>query len=259
MVFRALEPVSTFLLTALFLQGSEPVSFNVALALVPIVCGAALTSLGSMELTVYGVAVVMIANLMFSARGILVRMAKKERLDTYNIFFYTCKPLSLSSLWHCSPAVLVARPGAYAAAAQFWLVSMIWLGEWHAGEGSEEEHQVGRDFFQLDSWVVVMTGVNVTGFYCYMQFSFIVLSQVGVLTHSVCNAMRRPAIIATSVIYFQNEINLLNLGGILLSCGGALYYGRLKSQATAQATAKATKSSVPSSVAPMQTSERPTL
>jgi hypothetical protein len=91
MVFRALEPVSTFLLTAIFLRDSEPVSFAVALALLPIVCGAALTSLGSMELTLMGVVVVSISNVMFSARGILVRMAKAEDMDTYNIFLYTCE------------------------------------------------------------------------------------------------------------------------------------------------------------------------
>jgi drug/metabolite transporter (DMT)-like permease len=91
MVFRALEPVSTFLLTAMFLPKSEPVTCDVALALLPIVGGAALTSMGSMELTWLGVFVVLLANLMFSARGILVKMAKEQELDTYNIFFYTCK------------------------------------------------------------------------------------------------------------------------------------------------------------------------
>ena len=63
MVFRALEPVSTFLLTALFLRQSEPVSVVVALSLLPIVCGAALTSLGSMELTSGGIAVVVVSRL----------------------------------------------------------------------------------------------------------------------------------------------------------------------------------------------------
>jgi drug/metabolite transporter (DMT)-like permease len=96
MVFRALEPVSTFFLTAIFLPTSEPVTCDVAVALIPIVVGAALTSLGSLELTWLGVFFVLMANLMFSARGILVRMAKEHELDTYNIFFYTCKLLSWS-------------------------------------------------------------------------------------------------------------------------------------------------------------------
>ena len=117
----------------------------------------------------------------------------------------------------------VVSAGAFAAVCQVWFVwlSTAVLGG-ELGSGARDE---------FDQWALVLLGANVTGFYCYMQFSFKVLSQVGVLTHSVCNAMRRPAIIATSVIYFQNEINLLNLGGIMLSCGGALYYGRLKSLA----------------------------
>ena len=38
---------------------------------------------------------------------------------------------------------------------------------------------------KVDTWVWVLTGVNVVSFFSYMQFSFIVLTQLGVLVEPV--------------------------------------------------------------------------
>jgi hypothetical protein len=137
----------------------------------------------------------------------------------------------------CTSRLPPLPTGAFGAGMQLWLVVMIWgsdIGSWGVvskeslggGGGdlsvdtSEMEDGVGgiEGVSQMETWVVVMIVVNVVSFFSYMQFSFIVLSQVGVLTHAVCNAMRRPAIIATSVIYFQNEINLLVRGEWWFPC-----------------------------------------
>ena len=69
--------------------------------------------------------------------------------------------------------------------------------------------------------------VNGVAFWAYLQLSWLVLARVTAVTHSVCNAMRRPVVILAGWLQFGNEITSLNACGIALACGGAALYGHL--------------------------------
>ena len=69
--------------------------------------------------------------------------------------------------------------------------------------------------------------INGVAFWAYLQLSWLVLARVSAVTHSVCNAMRRPVVILAGWLQFGNEITSLNACGIALACGGAALYGHL--------------------------------
>ena len=69
--------------------------------------------------------------------------------------------------------------------------------------------------------------LNGVAFWAYLQLSWLVLARVTAVTHSVCNAMRRPAVIVAGWLQFGNEISYLNGCGIALACGGAALYGHV--------------------------------
>ena len=119
-----------------------------------------------------------------------------EGLDNLNLFFYTC---------------------LFGAMTQVVIV----IGyQWLATSDSDSIVAIKPidlvGLMNLETWKVVELCLNLLSFWGYMQFSFIVLSQVDVVTHSVANALRRPTIIAASVIYFGNSISVCEVNTPLL-------------------------------------------
>lgn len=79
-------------------------------------------------------------------------------------------------------------------------------------------------FSQEKLRVCAMVLVNGICYYTYLQFSWVVLMKVKVVTHAVGNSMRRPVVLVCSVIYFKNEITLINAAGILCAFVGVVFY-----------------------------------
>ena len=77
--------------------------------------------------------------------------------------------------------------------------------------------------------ILILNGVS---FYAYLQLSWVVMGQVGAVTHSVCNALRRPVICAAGWILFGGA-TFEGVVGALLATGGTLGYAHAKRQAAA--------------------------
>jgi hypothetical protein len=86
MTLRATEPLFT-LLIAMALLKTERVSAPVALALLPIVAGAALSSVESADFNLPGLAIVMACNTLFALRGVVTKRLKSaHEVDNFNLF-----------------------------------------------------------------------------------------------------------------------------------------------------------------------------
>ena len=79
--------------------------------------------------------------------------------------------------------------------------------------------------------------INGSTFWLYLQLSWLVLARVAAVTHSVCNALRRPVMCFFGYLQFGNPISPLNALGIAMASGGVLLYSQVKRQAAAAATA----------------------
>lgn len=195
MVLRAAEPITTLLLAYLLLPNSEHVPLARALALIPVVLGAALSSAGGHAPTALGLALVFASNLCFSLRGILSkRIASAYNTDAFSLFF------QLSVLGTLAQAVLVA--------------ALCVLLHW------ELPHLPVVAAFPM----LVLNGVS---FYAYLQLSWVCLGRMSAVSHSVANSIRRPATIVAALCFSPMRLSLLDAAGMGLACAGALLYGLL--------------------------------
>jgi uncharacterized membrane protein len=157
-------------------------------ALLPVVVGASMFALGSTETTVVGAAMCALSNSCFAGRGVLTKVIKtKHGADDYSLF------LHINVVGALMAGVFVLMSGSVV---------------------------------QLPS-STTMLALNGVASWAYLQLSWLVLARVTAVTHSVCNAMRRPAVILAGWLQFGNEISYLNGCGIALACGGAALYGHV--------------------------------
>lgn len=89
-------------------------------------------------------------------------------------------------------------------------------GEGGGGEGGGTEGWSGRKRSH-GFGLVVLNGVT---FYSYLLMSWLVLSRVSIMTHSVMNAMRLPVVSFFGWLQFRNAISHLNLFGLVLASVG---------------------------------------
>lgn len=70
--------------------------------------------------------------------------------------------------------------------------------------------------------------VNGVTFFAYLQLSWVVLSRVAAVTHSVCNSLRRPVMCVFGFLQFGNYISPLNSAGIAMASLGTLFYAQVR-------------------------------
>ena len=86
MTLRATEPMFTLFLASILLR-AEPATWKMFAALLPVIAGAALSSLGSADATLLGLAVVFICNVCFALRGVVTKRIKTAYpVDEFNLF-----------------------------------------------------------------------------------------------------------------------------------------------------------------------------
>mmetsp|Transcript_8957 Transcript_8957/g.26875 ORF Transcript_8957/g.26875 Transcript_8957/m.26875 type:complete len:340 (+) Transcript_8957:116-1135(+) len=190
MVLRATEPVFTLALSALAF-GVDGFWRRLA-SLGPVVAGAGLSALGATDGSARGVLLCFASNGCFAARGVVTKQLKRRHgVDDYSLFL------------HINGLGFFFALLASAAAA--------------AARGPPDLGGVGR----------VLLLANGVSFWAYLQLSWLVLARVSAVTHSVCNAMRRPVVILGDWLQFGNYISSTNAFGIALASGGALVYARV--------------------------------
>ena len=71
----------------------------------------------------------------------------------------------------------------------------------------------------------VLAALNGLGFYAQLQLSFVCLSRMSALSHSLANSMRRPVTIVAALAFAPAMLTRANWAGVVLACLGALVYG----------------------------------
>jgi len=64
-------------------------------------------------------------------------------------------------------------------------------------------------------------------FHGYQKLSYLILSRVSPVTHSVANCVKRVVVIVSSVIFFSTPISPVNALGTGAALGGVFLYSRL--------------------------------
>ncbi|GAQ77706.1 phosphate/phosphate translocator [Klebsormidium nitens] len=201
---KAMEPFFSVLLSSIFL-GDKP-QLPIVLSLLPIVAGVGLASATEASFNWAGFLSAMASNLTFQSRNVLSKkvMVKKEgSLDNINLFsvitiiaFFLLLPLTLATEG-------VKLTPAYLEAA-------------------------GLDVKQ------VLTRALLAGFcfHAYQQVSYMILSKVTPVTHSVGNCVKRVVVIVTSVIFFKTPVSAINAVGTAVALSGVFLYSRVKASMT---------------------------
>lgn len=62
-------------------------------------------------------------------------------------------------------------------------------------------------------------------FYLQLQLSFVCLSRMSAVSHSLANSVRRPVTILAGLLVAPAALTRLNCAGVALACAGAVAYG----------------------------------
>jgi len=240
MTLRAAEPLFSVALVAALMGAKERASPRLCVTLLPIVGGCAMSSFGSAQFRLSGLLLVCVANTAFPLRTIIYkRLRAATGAGNFTIFAGVC--------WRA--ATLVA--GANLAIDFFGGGGSNSGGEAGyttvANGGGGRYAWVGRALANPSTLGQLL--LNGVCYFAYLQWSFIVLSKVSVVTHAVANAMRRPVNIAFAIFFFATATTWMNAAGIVLACAGTLWYARVKAEERVSGV-KTTTSPPPGNMSP---------
>ncbi|CAL4958508.1 unnamed protein product [Urochloa decumbens] len=196
---KASEPLFTVLLSGLFL-GEVP-SLPVLGSLVPIVGGVALASFTEVSFNWAGFWSAMASNLTNQSRNVLSKKLladDKDAMDDINLFSVITV---LSFLLSC-PLMLFAEGVKFTPG---YLQS------------------TGLNLQEL----CVRAALAGFCFHGYQKLSYLILSRVSPVTHSVANCVKRVVVIVSSVLFFSTPISPVNALGTGAALGGVFLYSRL--------------------------------
>ncbi|KAK3121542.1 hypothetical protein QOZ80_8BG0655780 [Eleusine coracana subsp. coracana] len=199
---KAMEPFFSVLLSAIFL-GEMPTVWVVS-SLVPIVGGVALASLTEASFNWAGFWSAMASNVTFQSRNVLSKklMVKKEgeeSLDNINLFSI----ITVMSFFLLAPVT--------------FLTEGVKLTPTYLQSAGLNVQQV-------------LTRSLIAGlcFHAYQQVSYMILSKVSPVTHSVGNCVKRVVVIVTSVLFFKTPVSPINSLGTGIALAGVFLYSQLK-------------------------------
>ncbi|CAO2204731.1 unnamed protein product [Urochloa humidicola] len=196
---KASEPFFTVLLSGLFF-GEVP-SLPVLGSLVPIVGGVALASFTEVSFNWTGFWSAMASNLTNQSRNVLSKkllVGDKDAMDDINLFSVITV---LSFLLSC-PLMLLAEGVKFTPG---YLQS------------------TGLNLQEL----CVRAALAGFCFHGYQKLSYLILSRVSPVTHSVANCVKRVVVIVSSVLFFSTPISPVNALGTGAALGGVFLYSRL--------------------------------
>ena len=209
MVVRATEPLFTMGAASIFLE-NEITNCRVFIATLPIVVGAGISALESGDATLVGMVVVLSCNICFAARGVSTKLLKeKYQPDDFSLFFNICAIGTLIQLFYIGSAGIIST---------------------FIGTSQSKEN--------LPLQLSLTSFINGFTFWMYLQLSWLVLGRVSAVSHSVLNSLRRPVICAFGFIRFGDNPTVMNIVGIIMASGGALWYGHVKRTETEKIVSK---------------------
>ncbi|KAG8049484.1 hypothetical protein GUJ93_ZPchr0009g279 [Zizania palustris] len=197
---KAMEPFFSVLLSALFL-GEMPTPF-VVLSLVPIVGGVALASLTEASFNWAGFWSAMASNVTFQSRNVLSKklmVKKEESLDNITLFSI----ITVMSFFLLVPVTLLT-------------------------EGVKVTPTVLQSAGLNLKQIYTRSLIAAFCFHAYQQVSYMILSRVSPVSHSVGNCVKRVVVIVTSVLFFRTPVSPINSLGTGVALAGVFLYSQLK-------------------------------
>ncbi|XP_078169924.1 phosphoenolpyruvate/phosphate translocator 2, chloroplastic-like [Carex rostrata] len=197
---KAMEPFFSVLLSALFL-GEFP-SVWVVLSLIPIVGGVGLASLTEASFNWAGFWSAMASNVTFQSRNVLskkVMVKREESLDNISLFSI----ITIMSFFLLAPITFFVDGVK---------VTPTFL------------EAAGLNVKQLYTKSLIAA----LCFHAYQQVSYMILSKVSPVTHSVGNCVKRVVVIVTSVLFFRTPVSPINSLGTGIALAGVFLYSRVK-------------------------------
>ncbi|XP_072990437.1 phosphoenolpyruvate/phosphate translocator 1, chloroplastic-like [Typha latifolia] len=197
---KAMEPFFSVLLSALFL-GELPTIW-VVMSLVPIVGGVALASLTEASFNWAGFWSAMASNVTFQSRNVLSKklmVKKEESLDNINLFSI----ITIMSFFLLAPVTLFVEGVKFTP-------SFV------------QSAGLNLNQIYMRSFIAALC------FHAYQQVSYMILSRVSPVTHSVGNCVKRVVVIVTSVLFFRTPVSPINSLGTGVALAGVFLYSRVK-------------------------------
>ncbi|CAN8232467.1 unnamed protein product [Cochlearia groenlandica] len=197
---KAMEPFFSVVLSAMFL-GEVPTPWVIG-SIIPIVGGVALASVTEVSFNWAGFLSAMASNLTNQSRNVLskkVMVKKDDSLDNITLFSI----ITLMSL------VLMAPVTFFSEGIKF-TPSYI--------------QSVGMNVQQIYTKSLIAA----LCFHAYQQVSYMILSRVSPVTHSVGNCVKRVVVIVSSVIFFKTPVSPVNALGTGIALAGVFLYSRVK-------------------------------
>ncbi|KAG2452404.1 hypothetical protein HYH02_002647 [Chlamydomonas schloesseri] len=208
---KAMEPIFSVALSAAFL-GDQPSPLVLA-TLLPIIGGVAMASMTEATFNWFGFLSAMGSNLTFQSRNVLSKklMLKKKGADGKPAE----QPLDNMSLFAVITLLSAALLMPVTLLFEGWKLSPVGLAE-----------------LGVRSPNAVLMHAAMAGlcFHLYQQVSYMILSRVSPVTHSIGNCVKRVVVIAASVLFFRNPVSLQNALGTALALAGVFLYGTVKRQ-----------------------------
>ncbi|GAX82853.1 hypothetical protein CEUSTIGMA_g10279.t1, partial [Chlamydomonas eustigma] len=199
---KAAEPFFSALFSYLFM-GAVP-SLPVILTLLPIVGGVIIASASEASFNWGGFLSAIASNITFQSRNVLSKklMISSGNVDKVSMF----QLLTIMSFFILLPVAILmegtpALPSALAA--------------------------VGLSATSMEK---IYTQLLYAGFcfHGYQQLSYLVLSRMSPVSHSVGNSCKRVAVIVASLIWFRNPISTQNAIGTAMALTGVFLYSQAK-------------------------------
>lgn len=192
---KTLEPAFNVVLSQLILGQSTPLP--VMASLVPIMVGVAMASAAELSFNWMGFITAMISNLTFGFRAVWSKkaMTNIKNLGSTAIYAYT----TLISCFICVPGIFIFEQGVWDAIRV----------------------QVAAKGAQTFYGALLSVGLL---YHLYNQFAFNTLSRVTPVSHGVCNVVKRVCIIATSVLFFGNQLTTQTKVGTAIALLGTWLY-----------------------------------
>lgn len=205
-IVKAAEPVFTAGLSGVFLgQVFHPAVYA---ALIPIIGGVAIASLGELSFSWIAFGGAMISNITFAFRAILSKKlmgGKKfgENMNASNVF-------AVMTII----AAIVSTP--FALYMEGPMFAKIMADAAASGIATSEIYKN-----------VALSGL---AFFLYNEVAFQALDQVNAVTHAVANTIKRVAIILASVVVFGTPLTPTGMLGSAIAIAGVLVYSLVKSK-----------------------------
>jgi solute carrier family 35 protein E1 len=199
---KAAEPVFTCVLSYLVL--GTVFKWQVYASLFPIIAGVSIASLKELSFSYKSLYCALLSNVAFASRAVLSKLTMNEPVGENMTPANLYGVLTILAFIMTAPVAFAFEGGALAST---WAASAAVVGT---------------------PWLIKNIAINGLYYYLYNEIAFITLNQVAPITHSICNTVKRIAIIVATCLVFRNPLSRIGAIGSSIAIAGTFVYSWAK-------------------------------